>query len=57
MITCSVIGAIVLVSGFYGVLWGKSQEEKLEDETRIYRIEPCSTEKMPLLQDKKNDQM
>lgn len=25
---CSVIGAIVIVTGFYGVMWGQSIEDK-----------------------------
>lgn len=29
----SVIGAFVLVVGFYAVVWGKSKEEKINKET------------------------
>lgn len=40
---CSVIGGVVIVLGFYAVLWGKAQEEKHEEK-------PSAQE--PLLQEK-----
>ncbi|GFZ17488.1 nodulin MtN21 /EamA-like transporter family protein [Actinidia rufa] len=44
----SVIGAIVIVVGFYGVIWAQSEEEYKE----IYGVDtiPSSSDKTPLLQ-------
>lgn len=47
----SVIGAAVVVIGFYAVIWGKSKE-KAEEECEMYTSASCSTV-VPLLQNKK----
>ncbi|KAJ0037710.1 hypothetical protein Pint_23044 [Pistacia integerrima] len=45
------IGAVIIVAGFYAVMWGKLREEST---TEGYRIENfiISSEKVPLLQNK-----
>ncbi|KAL2339675.1 hypothetical protein Fmac_007615 [Flemingia macrophylla] len=47
----SVIGAVIVVIGFYAVIWGKSQE-KLEEDCAAYSSESYATE-APLLQNKR----
>ncbi|XP_020206870.1 WAT1-related protein At3g28050 isoform X1 [Cajanus cajan] len=47
----SVIGAAIVVIGFYAVIWGKSQE-KVEEEGAVYSSESYSTE-APLLQNQR----
>lgn len=46
---CSVIGAAVIVTGFYSVMWGKVQEQKMGGDTGFRRLKSGS-EKEPLLQ-------
>lgn len=45
----SLIGAILIVVGFYCVMWGKAKEQRTGEETRISGLE-SSREKVPLLQ-------
>ncbi|KAL0004147.1 hypothetical protein SO802_011708 [Lithocarpus litseifolius] len=45
----SLIGAILIVVGFYSVMWGKAKEQRTGEETRISGLE-SSREKVPLLQ-------
>ncbi|XP_056165863.1 WAT1-related protein At5g40240-like isoform X2 [Syzygium oleosum] len=48
----SLIGAIVIVMGFYGVVWGKSkEEEKTMEGGGVGGSLASSSHKMPLLQD------
>jgi len=44
---CSIIGAIIISIGLYGVLWGKATEEIEED---VGSLQSPSTENAPLLQ-------
>jgi uncharacterized membrane protein len=48
-IWCSLIGAIVIVIGFYSVMWGKAKEKKMGEEAGVRSLE-SSREKVPLLQ-------
>jgi hypothetical protein len=50
---CSIIGAIIVSIGLYGVLWGKATEEIEED---VGTLESPSTENAPLLQSYRTDQ-
>lgn len=46
---CSIIGAIIISVGFYGLLWGKAKEEVKELEgVEVDSLE--SSSKAPLLQ-------
>ncbi|XP_062159583.1 WAT1-related protein At3g28050-like isoform X2 [Alnus glutinosa] len=45
----SLIGAIVIVIGFYSVMWGKAKEKKMGEEAGVRSLE-SSREKVPLLQ-------
>ncbi|KAK7860622.1 wat1-related protein [Quercus suber] len=47
----SLIGAILIVVGFYCVMWGKAKEQRTGEETRIGGLE-SSREKVPLLQNR-----
>jgi len=49
MTLCSLIGAVIIVVGFYAVQWGKASEEKVEK--RIENLETQSNV-VPLLQNK-----
>ncbi|KAM6562152.1 hypothetical protein CsatB_022150 [Cannabis sativa] len=53
------IGAIIIVSGFYGVMWGKAKEEKMErescgevDEAMAHGSQSLFDHKAPLLSNK-----
>lgn len=50
----SMIGAIIIVTGFYAVMWGKAnEEEKPREESGRESFEPSSSEKqVPLLQNR-----
>ncbi|XP_022726178.1 WAT1-related protein At5g40240-like isoform X2 [Durio zibethinus] len=50
----SVIGAIIIVTGFYAVLWGKAKEEKMGEESGVESLE-SSSQKVPLLQNRIED--
>ncbi|KAJ4711148.1 WAT1-related protein [Melia azedarach] len=47
----SLIGAVIIVAGFYAVMWGKSKEEKTTDDTEVGSLR-LSSEKAPLLENK-----
>jgi len=47
----SVIGAAIIVVGFYAVIWGKSQE-KVEEDCTVCSSESYDNE-VPLLQNKR----
>ncbi|PON98896.1 Plant-drug/metabolite exporter [Trema orientale] len=42
------LGAIIIVAGFYSVLWGKANEARCDEDARISSLE-SSTQKAPLL--------
>lgn len=44
---CSVIGAVVICVGFYAVIWGKANEEEINDDN------DSRDSKTPLLQSQK----
>ncbi|XWS30341.1 hypothetical protein CRYUN_Cryun24cG0108800 [Craigia yunnanensis] len=47
----SVIGAVILTTGLYAVLWGKAKEEKMtEDDSCLSTSGPLSSGTVPLLQ-------
>lgn len=46
---CSVIGAAVIATGFYSVIWGKAQEEKRVEDTGISDLGSFAS-KVPFLQ-------
>lgn len=48
--SCSVAGSVVLVVGFYAVIWGKAKENKMKKGTEVANIDSTSHE-VPLLQD------
>lgn len=49
----SLIGATVIVMGFYAVVWGKSkEEEKAIEGSGVGESLASSSDKIPLLQDK-----
>ncbi|XP_050231181.1 WAT1-related protein At3g28050-like [Mercurialis annua] len=51
----SVIGGIIISIGFYTVIWGKAQEDKMsEDETNV-NYDSSFSPKVPLLQNKNED--
>ncbi|KAF3431311.1 hypothetical protein FNV43_RR26042 [Rhamnella rubrinervis] len=43
------IGAIVIVTGFYSVMWGKAKEAKLDEDARVRSLE-SNRQQAPLLQ-------
>lgn len=45
----SLVGSIVIVTGFSGVMWGKAREVETEKELFEQRLE-TSTKRTPLLQ-------
>ncbi|TKY74151.1 WAT1-related protein [Spatholobus suberectus] len=53
-IVCSVIGATIVIIGFYAVIWGKGQE-KAEKEYEVYTSASYSPV-VPLLQNKKMEE-
>jgi len=50
----SVLGAAIVVIGFYGVLWGKSQE-RTKEESEDHTLE-SSSPVAPLLQNKRMEE-
>ncbi|KAL0357954.1 UNVERIFIED_CONTAM: WAT1-related protein [Sesamum calycinum] len=48
--SCSVAGALILVCGFYAVIWGKAKESKMNMSAEASNVESTSHE-VPLLQD------
>ncbi|XWS22564.1 hypothetical protein CRYUN_Cryun29cG0047200 [Craigia yunnanensis] len=47
-VSTSLVGAIVIVSGFYSVMWGKTKEGKVDAQTQGMRLE-SSSQKVALL--------
>lgn len=52
---CSLIGATIISIGFYTVMWGKAKEEIGEDCEGGSLESPQAAQKVPLLQNNKND--
>ena len=50
-IFCSLIGAVIIVVGFYAVLWGKYREEK-NSEKMVENLESPSCHNVPLLENR-----
>ncbi|KAK2636413.1 hypothetical protein Ddye_031205 [Dipteronia dyeriana] len=48
---CSLIGAIIIVAGFYSVMWGKAKEEYTIEHSEVGSLK-SSSEKVPLLHNK-----
>ena len=49
------IGAAIIAIGFYAVLWGQAQEDKIIDEKNgLWSLPSCSSS-TPLLQNKSMD--
>lgn len=46
---CRLIGAIIIVIGFYSVMWAKAKEAKIDEDTGIGSLEP-NPQHAPLLQ-------
>ncbi|GKV22829.1 hypothetical protein SLEP1_g32651 [Rubroshorea leprosula] len=51
----SMIGAIIIVTGFYAVIWGKANEEEKSSEDNGLESSKSSSETVPLLQNKTED--
>ncbi|XP_037495623.1 WAT1-related protein At5g40210 [Jatropha curcas] len=51
----SVIGGIIIALGFYTVIWGKSQEEKMNEEGKGNPNLESSSHKIPLLRNNSSD--
>jgi hypothetical protein len=51
---CSLIGATIISIGFYTVMWGKAQEEVVED---VSSHETQTTQTVPLLQSYETDRV
>lgn len=47
--SCSLVGAIVIVIGFYSVMWGKANEEKVDGGAEAKSL-ATSNQRVPLLQ-------
>ncbi|CAK9322597.1 unnamed protein product [Citrullus colocynthis] len=45
----SVIGAMIIASGFYSIMWGKIKEEDLKGQDGFSSLKSSSTDKIPLL--------
>ncbi|TXG56345.1 hypothetical protein EZV62_017658 [Acer yangbiense] len=48
----SLIGAIIIVAGFYSVMWGKAKEENTIEHSDIGSLKSSAGEKVPLLNNK-----
>ncbi|GKV22831.1 hypothetical protein SLEP1_g32653 [Rubroshorea leprosula] len=48
----SMVGAIIIVTGFYAVMWGKANEEEKSREESGLGTSTLSSEKVPLLQNR-----
>ncbi|XVF44059.1 hypothetical protein PTKIN_Ptkin02bG0090000 [Pterospermum kingtungense] len=55
LVAIFVIGAFIIVTGFYAVLWGKAKEEKIMSEGSGVESFKSSSSKVPLLQNKTED--
>nr|GMD19562.1 WAT1-related protein At3g28050-like [Ipomoea batatas] len=47
----SLVGSVIIVIGFYCVIWGKAKEMKVANDSLVINIE-SSGEKAPLLENK-----
>lgn len=45
----SIIGAMIIASGFYSIMWGKIKEEDLKGQDGFSSLKSSSTDKIPLL--------
>ncbi|KAF3444689.1 hypothetical protein FNV43_RR14382 [Rhamnella rubrinervis] len=52
----SLVGATIISVGFYTVMWGKAKEE-MGENCEVHGLESAPTDKVPLLQSHKNDQV
>ncbi|KAK1555783.1 hypothetical protein Q3G72_031236 [Acer saccharum] len=48
----SLIGAIIIVAGFYSVMWGKAKEENTIEHSDVGSLKSSTGEKVPLLHNK-----
>ncbi|KAK3223274.1 hypothetical protein Dsin_010299 [Dipteronia sinensis] len=48
----SIVGAAVIAFGFYSVIWGQAQEEKMVDDEAVFNNIKSSSLKSPLLKNK-----
>lgn len=55
-VLCSLVGATIISVGFYTVMWGKLKEE-MGDDCEVHGLESPPTNKVPLLQSYKNEQV
>lgn len=46
---CSLIGAVIIITGFYAVMWGRAKEQNTIHDSGV-RSSESSGEKLPLLQ-------
>uniref|UniRef100_A0A5B7A3F5 WAT1-related protein n=1 Tax=Davidia involucrata TaxID=16924 RepID=A0A5B7A3F5_DAVIN len=48
----SLVGALIIVTGFYAVMWGKAKEEKVSEDDGGEQSLESSTPNVPLLQNR-----
>ena len=48
---CSLVGAIIIVTGFYAVMWGTAKEDKMGGDAGVESLD-SSSQNVPLLQNK-----
>ncbi|XWS30335.1 hypothetical protein CRYUN_Cryun24cG0108500 [Craigia yunnanensis] len=53
----SIIGAVIISMGFYAVIWGQAKEERTEDDSGLSSLGTSSSDKVPLLQSHKVENM
>ncbi|KAJ4830951.1 hypothetical protein Tsubulata_031145 [Turnera subulata] len=53
----SVVGAVIIVFGFYAVIWGKAKEEKIIQGKEVSSNFESSSPKAPFLEKKSNEHM
>ncbi|GAA0184039.1 hypothetical protein LIER_31351 [Lithospermum erythrorhizon] len=46
----SVVGAVIIIIGFYIAMWGKMKTENINEDMEDQLTEPVNTERLPLLQ-------
>lgn len=51
---CSLIGAVVIVCGFYVVMWGKAKEDIARNGHCVVEALPQTSQKTPLLAAEQN---
>ena len=52
---CSLIGAMIIAIGFYAVIWGQAQEEKMIKEKNEILRNVSSSSAVPFLQNSSMD--